>query len=98
MDGAWIDIEVVYAEPARQWRVPLRVPAGTTAQAAIAASGLALRIPHLRVDPDSIGVFGRLVPPETRLRDGDRVEILRPLVADPKALRRARAATARSGR
>jgi putative ubiquitin-RnfH superfamily antitoxin RatB of RatAB toxin-antitoxin module len=98
MDGASIDIEVVYAEPARQWRVPLRVPAGTTALAAIAASGLALRIPHLRVDPGAIGIFGRLVPPETRLRDGDRVEILRPLVADPKALRRARAAKARAAR
>lgn len=93
--AGWIDVEVVYAERARQWLVPLRVAAGTTAMAAIEASGLRLRIPGLDVDPGAIGVFGRVVPPETPLRDGDRVEIYRPLVADPKAMRRARATATR---
>lgn len=90
MDGC-IDIEVVYAERGRQWQVPMRVPAGTTVAAAIENSGLHLRIPALVVDHGSIGVFGRLVEPETPLRHGDRVEIYRPLLADPKAMRRARA-------
>jgi putative ubiquitin-RnfH superfamily antitoxin RatB of RatAB toxin-antitoxin module len=90
MDG-YIDIEVVYAERERQWQVPMRVPAGTTVAAAIESSGLRLRIPALTVDRGSIGVFGRLVEPETPLRHGDRVEIYRPLLVDPKALRRARA-------
>jgi putative ubiquitin-RnfH superfamily antitoxin RatB of RatAB toxin-antitoxin module len=92
---SWIDVEVAYAERGRQWLVPLSVRAGTTAIGAIEASGLRLRIPGLEVDPDSIGVFGRLVPPETPLRDGDRVEIYRPLLVDPKAMRRARAGASR---
>jgi putative ubiquitin-RnfH superfamily antitoxin RatB of RatAB toxin-antitoxin module len=97
MDAA-IAVEVVYAERGRQWLVPLRLPAGTTAIAAVEASGLRLRIPALVVDPGSIGVFGRVVPPDTPLRDGDRVEIYRPLMADPKAMRRARAAATRGRR
>ncbi len=91
----WIDVEVVYAERERQWRVPLRVAVGTTAIAAIEASGLRLRIPSLRVESNAIGVFGRTVAPDTPLRDGDRVEIYRPLIADPKAMRRARAGKTR---
>lgn len=93
-----LDIEVVYAGPDRQWRVPLKVPAGTTVIEAIEASGLRSRIPMLALDPTSVGVFGRRVAPETPLRDGDRVEIYRPLRADPKELRRARAAEARRRR
>lgn len=89
-----ISIEVVYAERGRQWLVPLRVPLGTTALGAIEASGLRLRIPGFTVESSAIGVFGRVVPPDTPLRDGDRVEIYRPLRADPKAMRRARAAAA----
>ena len=98
MAQEWIDIEVVYAAPTRQWRVPLTVPPGTSAREAIARSGLRLRIPTLVVDPASIGVFGRRVDPETPLQHGDRVEIYRPLQVDPKELRRARAKTGRGPR
>lgn len=88
---ATIRVEVLYATRERQWVVPLKLPAGATIMQAIECSGLALRIPGLVIDPASIGIFGRVVEPHTRLRDGDRVEIYRPLIADPKLQRRDRA-------
>lgn len=88
---ATIRVEVLYATRERQWVVPLDLPAGTTVMQAIERSGLDLRIPGLVVDSASIGIFGRLVEPDTRLREGDRVEIYRPLIADPKLQRRDRA-------
>jgi putative ubiquitin-RnfH superfamily antitoxin RatB of RatAB toxin-antitoxin module len=88
-----IDIEVVYALPAEQAGVALSVPAGTTVQAAIALSGLAERYPE--IGDAKVGIHGRVVTRGTVLRDADRVEIYRPLVADPKTARRRRAARAR---
>jgi len=86
-------IEVVYALPQRQERVLLDLPPGSTALDAIQASGL---LRHLsQGEFGRIGVWGRPVTPETRLRDRDRVEIYRPLTADPKEIRRIRAAKTR---
>lgn len=96
--SATILVEVVYAGRGRQWVVPLLLPAGTTAIQAIERSGLDLRVPELVVDPASIGIFGRLVGPHTPLREGDRVEIYRPLIADPKLQRRVRAKNSRPPR
>jgi len=95
---ATIRVEVVYAARGRQWIVPLQLAAGATVMQAIERSGLGLRVPDLVVDPSSIGVFGRLVEPDAPLREGDRVEIYRPLIADPKLQRRARAKNSRSPR
>ena len=82
-----IRISVAYAEPGRQTRLELEVPPGTTAAEAIERSGLRAR--HAGIPADAaIGVFGRVVGPGTVLADGDRVELYRPLPADPKDTRR----------
>ncbi len=81
------EVSVVYATPTVQTVVSVSVSAGTTVAQAVQRSGLS------RVHPDIgaewvVGVFGRVVPPDTRLMPGDRVEIYRPLLADPKDTRR----------
>lgn len=96
-DTDTIRIEVVYAEPERQPLLSLSVPAGTTAIEAVRLSGLLESFPYL--DPggsNRLGVFGKLCKPEQELRDGDRVEIYRPLKADPKEVRRRLAAEGRT--
>lgn len=94
-----IRVEVVYALPQRQLRVGLELPAGATAIAAVLASGLGERHPEIDLARGKFGLYGQVVAPDTRLADGDRVEIYRPLAVDPRAARRARvAARAKSGR
>ena len=91
MAAGALSVEVVYALPARCWRWPLVLPAGATVADALAAAGLATALPGVVVDPARLAVFGRTATLDTRLHDGDRVEILRPLLADPKQARRQRA-------
>ena len=88
-------IEVVYALRDAQEVVALELPEGATLRAAIEASGLARR--HRGIDPRRAraGIFGKQLPLDARLCDGDRVEIYRPLAADPKQARRQRAAKRR---
>jgi uncharacterized protein len=86
-----IEVEVVYALPFAQDSIPLRVPAGTTVAEAIARAGLSVRYPNLDLGKGRLAIYGRLVSADTVLRDRDRVEILRPLTADPKEVRRRRA-------
>ena len=83
-----IAVEVVCAEAGRQTVLSLSLPAGSTAGGALAASGILAR--HPGVDPASctLGIFGREVPSDRLLRDGDRVEVLRPLLQDPRERRR----------
>ena len=88
-----ISIEVVHAGPASQEVIALEVREGTRLCDAIALSGLPERHPGL--DTCRAGIFGVPVAPDTVLREGDRVEIYRPLVADPKQARRRRAARPR---
>ena len=89
-----IVVEVALALPGRQTVRSVRLPAGSTAEDAVAASGLAEEFRSLGAG--RIGIYGKAVPAKTLLRDGDRVEIYRPLQADPKDLRRLRAAKKRS--
>ena len=84
-----IRVEVVYALPESQALIPLSLPAGSRAAEAVQASGLLARFPELSVLPP-MAVFGRLVTATTVLGDGDRLELLRPLLADPKQRRRER--------
>jgi putative ubiquitin-RnfH superfamily antitoxin RatB of RatAB toxin-antitoxin module len=91
---ARLSVEVVYATPEEQVVVVLEVPRGTTAAEAVERSGLATRFPEIEKTAH-LGVYGRLVPAATQLRAGDRVEVYRPLVADPKQARRRRAAAAK---
>lgn len=93
-----IAVEVAYALPARQVVVALALPAGSRARDALAASGLCAQFPDIDPATVRIGVFGRAVDPAQMLRDGDRVEIYRPLKADPKEVRRRRAAEAAAGK
>lgn len=90
-DDDTIRVEVVAALPERQELVELDLVAGATVMDAVNASGLADRFPEIAIDPGRLGIFGKLRPPEHELRDGDRVEIYRPLKVDPKEVRRQRA-------
>ena len=77
--------------PGRQELVALEVPEGTTLAGAITRSGLAEKFEGFQLDLSKVGIFGKKTSPEQVLRDGDRVEIYRPLIADPKEVRRQRA-------
>lgn len=86
-----ITISVVYATASKQWLFEHQVPRGTSAREAIELSGFADSIPELlnrAIDEYSIGVFSQKVQLDALLNDGDRVEIYRPLTADPKEVRR----------
>ncbi|WP_282042291.1 RnfH family protein [Halomonas alimentaria] len=97
---AEIAIEVAFALPEKQRIISLRVPLGTTAREAVALADLPSHFPELPADTFNdadLGLFGkRLREPGThRLRAGDRVEVYRGLIIDPKAARLARAGTRR---
>lgn len=87
-----IAIEVVYALAHRQVIVHLQLPAGTRVQQAVQASGLLERFPEIATQPLHCAIYGRAATAETTLRAKDRVEILRPLLIDPKESRRQAAA------
>jgi putative ubiquitin-RnfH superfamily antitoxin RatB of RatAB toxin-antitoxin module len=92
-------VEVAYALPERQLIVAVEVAPGTTALEAVQQSGIEQEFPGLIVDAGTrLGIFGQAVPPQQPLRDGDRVEIYRLLQADPKEVRKARAAKAKEAR
>lgn len=98
MSEASLAVEVIHALPLRQWRVPLRIAAGSTVADAIRLSGLAQQVSGLVVDDGCVGIFSTPVTLSTPLRDGDRVEIYRELQCDPKQVRRERAARDRAAR
>ncbi len=93
-----IHVEVAFALPERQAIIPLQVLPGTTALQAAQRSGIAERFEGLDLDNARLGVFGKLVTAEQALQEGDRVEIYRPLKADPKEVRKARAARVKEER
>ena len=90
--NARIRVQVTYALPERQDIVTVELPEGATAQQAVEASGLLQKYPDIDLAKNKLGVFARLVKADQALRDRDRVEIYRPLIADPKEVRRQRAA------
>jgi putative ubiquitin-RnfH superfamily antitoxin RatB of RatAB toxin-antitoxin module len=93
MDESKIKVEVAFALPETQTVIALEVEPGTTAQKAVVLSGLLEKFPQIHVGgQNKLGIFGKLVKGDTVLRDKDRVEIYRPLLADPKEVRRRRAA------
>ena len=87
-----IAIEVVYALPEKQEVVAVHLPAGGTVAQAIEASGLLGKHPEIDLAKNKLGIFSKLAKQDTALRDRDRVEIYRPLIADPKEVRKQRAA------
>ncbi len=87
-----ISVEVAYALPDEQVILSCDLAAGSTVQEAIEASGILDRFPDIDLTTQKVGVFGKLKKTDQVLRDGDRVEIYRPLIADPKEVRKQRAA------
>lgn len=90
-DAPRIRVSVVYAEPGAVFDVALALPTGATVADAISRSGIREQRPTVAIRADRLGVFARKVALDTLLRDGDRVEIYRPLKLDPKEARRRRA-------
>jgi hypothetical protein len=89
-----VRVTVVHALPDRAWRAELALPEGSTVAAALAQSGFATAFPEVGVVDERIGIHGRRTTMETIVRDGDRVEVYRPLLIDPKDARRKRATPA----
>lgn len=90
-------VEVAYARPDVQVILALEVAEDSTAEFAIRQSGILERFPEIDLGQNRIGIFGKPCKLEQSLRAGDRVEIYRPLIADPKEARRNRAAKSAAG-
>ncbi len=86
-----IDVEVCYALPGEQTVLPARIDAGQAVEHAIEQSGILKQHPEIDLKVNKVGVFGKLVRLDAPLQPGDRVEIYRPLIADPKESRRKKA-------
>lgn len=87
-----LNVEVVYPLSDKQEVFAVRVPAGATVRQAIEASGVLGKYPEIDLAKNKLGIYAKLTKPDTAVRDRDRVEIYRPLIADPKAVRKQRAA------
>ena len=87
----WIRVEVAYALPDRQVVIPVRVRLGATLIEAVLRSGIVDLFPEIDLDRNKLGVFGRVAAADRILAKGDRVEIYRPLMTDPRQLRKLRA-------
>jgi putative ubiquitin-RnfH superfamily antitoxin RatB of RatAB toxin-antitoxin module len=96
-EQAELQVYVTYAKPQEEFIRPLRVASGTTVGQAIEQSGVLASFPEINLVTQPVGIYGKKKTLETVLRDRDRIEIYRPLVADPKDSRRKRAAKKQSG-
>jgi putative ubiquitin-RnfH superfamily antitoxin RatB of RatAB toxin-antitoxin module len=90
MAAELINVQVCYASDAVQFLRALQVPAGSTLEQAIAASGVLGEVPEIDLDTMQVGIYAKKKTLDTVLREHDRVEIYRPLIADPKHARRRR--------
>ena len=93
-----ISVEVAFALPDKQSILEVQVPEGTTALEAVKQSGITGLYEDMDLDNAKMGIFSKPITPQQVLREGDRVEIYRPLIADPKEVRKARAARAKERR
>jgi hypothetical protein len=93
-----IVVEVAYALPDKQAIIELEVPEGTTAIEAARQSGITQKFEDIDLDNAKLGIYAKVISPSQVLHEGDRVEIYRPLIADPKEVRKARAARAKERR
>ncbi len=90
-EATTIRVQVCYALPDDRFIAELALPVGATLEQAVRESGVLLRYPLIDLATQKLGIFGKVKPADTALRDGDRVEIYRLLLADPKETRRRRA-------
>ena len=86
-----IQVEVIYALPHEQKLLKVVVPQGTTLEGAIEVSGILNKYPDIDMSTNKVGIFSKLSKLDVVVRDKDRIEIFRPLIADPKEVRRKRA-------
>jgi uncharacterized protein len=93
-----IKVEVAYALPNKQMILEVEVAEGTNALEAARQSGVTSKFEGIDLDNAKLGIFGKAVAPTQVLKAGDRVEVYRPLLADPKEVRKARAARAKERR
>lgn len=91
MSQEHITVEVAYALPNQQMIIPVQVTPETTAEQAIRACGILAKFPEIDLSQNQIGIFGKLTKLDAPLRHLDRIEIYRPLIADPKEVRKQRA-------
>jgi uncharacterized protein len=84
-------VEVAYALPHEQLIIPISMPLEANVEAAVRASGILNKFPEIDLNVNQVGIFGKLARLDTPLRNLDRVEIYRPLIADPKEVRKQRA-------
>ncbi|MGB1557891.1 MAG: RnfH family protein [Oceanococcaceae bacterium] len=94
-DGDYIRVEVAYALPAQQWLLALNVPAECSVEEAVRRSRLEEKVPGGLPEDRRYGIWSKASTANASLRDGDRIEIYRPLIADPKEARRQRAKKSR---
>ena len=83
-----MQIGVTYSEPGQQIWLNIEVPDTTTVREAIERSGILKQFPHIDLEAQKVGIFGRLVKPDAALRAGDRVEIYRSITCDPQTVPR----------
>ena len=91
-------VEVTYALEKKQTLLELEVSEGTTLKQAVELSGIIDTYPQIDLTKDKTGIFGKIAKLDTLLREKDRVEIYRPLIADPKQVRKERAAQGKAMR
>lgn len=91
MSEQHIMVEVAFALPSEQLIIPISMPLGSNVEAAIRASGILNKFPEIDLNTNQIGIFGKLSRLDAPLRNLDRVEIYRALIADPKEVRKQRA-------
>jgi len=88
-----ITVEIAYAKPLEQVLLSIKTSSKSTLKQALEQSGILERFPEIDLKTvNKVGLFGKVVSLEQPLRDGDRIEIYRPLIADPKEVRKQRAA------
>jgi uncharacterized protein len=87
-----LQVYVCYATPEREFTHPMQVAPGTTIGQAIEQSGVLLAFPEINLVTQPVGIYAKKKTLDTELRERDRIEIYRPLLADPKDSRRKRAA------
>lgn len=90
--NATLQVEIAYARADKQAIIAIEVPAGATVEQAIVQSRIQEQFPEIDLQSAKVGIFGKLGKLSAVLRTGDRVEIYRPLLADPKEVRKKRAA------
>jgi uncharacterized protein len=85
-----VQVEVAYAKPREQQVLTVAIEDGASIMTAILASGILERFPEIELSKISVGIFGKPCGLDTSPRPGDRIEIYRPLIADPMTARRER--------